>query len=62
MSDEVVRVVPRATRCCCRLKMTERLGWDSCPGYTSGPDEPICRDCVNAEHPESPRFDPVIKN
>ena len=46
--------------CCCRLKAGN--GHDSCSARTSGPDEPICTNCVDSGHPESPIFDPIIKN
>ncbi len=46
-------------RCTCRLN--HGGVYDSCPGWTSGPDEPVCEGCVNSEHPASPMFDPIIK-
>jgi len=47
------------TQCCCRMQYGSNL--DSCGELTSGPDEPICRACVEQEHPQSEFFDPVIK-
>lgn len=47
------------TVCCCRMDYQGCL--DSCAVITSGPDEPICRDCVKAEHPQSEFFNPTIK-
>jgi len=55
-----VRARPTPTRCTCRLRLGNDL-WDSCPGHTSGPDEPVCQGCVDSHHPESPNFDPIIK-
>jgi hypothetical protein len=65
MPDPPVRDRPTPTRCTCRLRVewtkSQTTRWDSCPGYTSGPDEPVCRECVSAGHPEAHNFDPIIK-
>lgn len=57
------REQPRPTICTCRMRYDTALGpgWDSCAARTSGPDDPVCRDCARAGHPERPEFDPIIK-
>jgi hypothetical protein len=59
---EPTRTTPRPTRCVCRLRLGNSQQWDSCQGHTSGPDEPVCRDCTNAGHHEAHNFDPIIKD
>lgn len=59
MTEPPVRATPEPTRCACRLRGA--FGWDSCPGFTSGPDEPVCRDCEQAGHHQMANFDPIIK-
>jgi len=36
------------------------IGHDCCPGQVTGPDEPICGECLRAEHPQQESFDPAI--
>jgi len=62
--SEPTRAHPRRTICVCRLKIGDRPEgpvWDSCTAHTSGPDEPVCRNCEESGHPTSEHFDPIIK-
>ena len=45
--------------CCCRLT-TDTIN-DLCPNFTSGPDEPICEDCIASMHHVAPTFAPMIR-
>lgn len=57
------RTEQREYRCCCRLREMAGNGkvrFDACPAIVSGPDEPICSDCLMYDHPELPNFDPRI--
>jgi hypothetical protein len=53
--DAPRRVATRHPICCCVI------GENSCPTRTSGPDEPLCDNCIEQGHPDYEGFRMVIK-
>ena len=56
MSEEIEvpeREARQPIRCRCRLGP-----FDECTKFTSGPDEPICDECMDVGHPDASIFNP----